>query len=224
MKKRDEGKIVNYIYNLMSEQERKAFQKLMKNDKDLAREVKSYMKVRKDMSSWKAPENKNRIVDSVHIYNSANSGVLNLWKRLPSFAKAAGVVAVLFFLLSISNFSIMVNSDGFHARFGLIPQSVPAQAALSLDDNKREIMQMVNSHLDRRENEQIKKISYLLSDNEGRLNMQRRLELEAVYSDLEGFRMNTRARFLNTNRALNGIADYISHKNQPRAKYANGSY
>ncbi len=223
-----EDKILEYIYGEMTASDKKEFEKELKADKELAAEVRKLKSMHDTLRDNRLPESKNRIVNTAQIYNNLNSGTISLWKQLPVAVKAFSFVLIFFVVLSVTNFTVQYNDAGLTVKFGVSSSAQvnnPAkQIESALATNRTETLRILKEYIDAQQEKQFVAVSNLLGELQTRRDVQRRLELEAVYQELENLRINTRARFVNANRALNGLAKYVSNPRTRNASYAAGSY
>jgi hypothetical protein len=208
MKNRYKERIIDYLYGEMTKVEKKEFEKEIKKSDELRNKVEELKGLRFFFNEFKDGEEPEFYLDRATIYNNISSkdSALDL-HRIPLLGKAAIVLVAFFLVLSIMRTTVVVNDDGFKITFGTSVTETSGEKTAGIDNQM--IIDEIKKYIDDKDNAQKEHVGQLVDDLDKRNDVRRRMELQAIYKDIESLKINTQARFLGTEVTLNGIINYI---------------
>ncbi|MBN2134582.1 MAG: hypothetical protein JW737_02530 [Acidobacteria bacterium] len=208
MKKAYKEKIIDYLYGEMTKTEKKEFEKEIKNSDVLEHKVEELKNLRFFFNEFKDFEAPDFYLDRAAIYNNISSQDSGFsLRRIPLLGKAAIVLVAFFLVLSVLRTTVVLNDDGFKISFGSSIADAGGEKAAGI--NNQMIIDEIKKYIDDKDNSQRMHVGKLVDELDKRNDVRRRMELQAIYKDIESLKINTQARFLGTEVTLNGIINYI---------------
>lgn len=208
--------MMDYIYDEMSEEERKVFEFHLNGCPECRDEVESLKKTSGILSEWVEPEPDIRVIAIKErasffgkVAGSFINGFLNP-KRL-AFG-GVGVLLAIFLFLSITNTEISLNKGNFSMRMSLMKPSKPIQTEAStgntnlvVEELVRENYQLTRALIEESEARQEQKLAYVLSSFKKELDEERYQDLNLVQYGFKELQENTYQQVREIDGALKGL-------------------
>ena len=208
--------MMDYIYDEMSEEERKVFELHLSGCSLCWAEVESLRKTSGILCEWIEPEPDIRVIvvkersPFSERFKDTFGSVFFRPKRLV-FGSVYALVAIFLFL-SLANTEISLNNGNFSMRMSLIKSSKPAQTEeapgktnLLVEELVRENYQLTRALIEQSEARQEQKLAYVLSSFKKELDEERYHDLNLVQYGFKELQKNTYQQVQEIDGALNRL-------------------